>query len=156
MDPMTWLLLVSVIISIYLMGMILSEVKRSGRGHQDLQWIQESIEPPMEIAHLEPEINIQTRESQTSEEIKLSLNSITHQSSDHAGKEEQVLEEPLKESSDEEEKEIEELIKIEVVEESSSEQRESKEKDVKETLEIAQELRKELIKLKTILEKSKS
>ncbi|RLG05597.1 MAG: hypothetical protein DRN68_08485 [Thaumarchaeota archaeon] len=156
MDPITWLLLVSVIISIYFAGVILNRITWSRNKPQSPQEIQEPIEHSIEPQPELEAINIQIIETPTPEKVEPSSEPGANTSSDQAKEEKQA---PKKRSEEDSEERLEEkLEKRSKTEEKLFKpyiprQRELKRKDVKEMLETAQELKNELLKLKTILEK---
>lgn len=161
MDPITWLLLVAATISIYLTGIILSKITLSRNKHQPPQEIQESVEYPMELQP-EPEANIQIAETPIPEEVnpisEPSVNTSTDQVKDERQELKERFEDTSEERSDEKSEEAGEQPKTEerIFKPYTPRNRELKRKDMIKMLETAQELKGELLRLKTILEKDKS
>ena len=161
MDPITWLLLVAATISIYLTGIILSKITLSRNKHQPPQEIQESVEYPMELQP-EPEANIQIAETPIPEEVnpisEPSVNTSTDQVKDEGQELKERFEDTSEESSDEKSEEAGEQLKAEerIFKPYTPRNRELKRKDMIKMLETAQELKGELLRLRTILEKDKS
>ena len=161
MDPITWLLLVAATISIYLTGIILSKITLSRNKHQPPQEIQESVEYPMELQP-EPEANIQIAETPIPEEVnpvpEPSVNTSTDQVKDERQELKERFEDTSEERSDEKSEEVGEQPKTEerIFKPYTPRNRELKRKDMIKMLETAQELKGELLRLRTILEKDKS
>ena len=161
MDPITWLLLVAATISIYLTGIILSKITLSRNKHQPPQEIQESVEYPMELQP-EPEADIQIAETPIPEEVnpisEPSVNTSTDQVKDERQELKERFEDTSEERSDEKSEEAGEQPKTEerIFKPYTPRNRELKRKDMIKMLETAQELKGELLRLRTILEKDKS
>ena len=161
MDPITWLLLVAATISIYLTGIILSKITLSRNKHQPPQEIQESVEYPMELQP-EPEADIQIAETLIPEEVnpisEPSVNTSTDQVKDERQELKERFEDTSEERSDEKSEEAGEQPKTEerIFKPYTPRNRELKRKDMIKMLETAQELKGELLRLRTILEKDKS
>ena len=161
MDPITWLLLVAATISIYLTGIILSKITLSRNKHQPPQEIQESVEYPMELQP-EPEADIQIAETPIPEEVnpisEPSVNTSTDQVKDERQELKERFEDTSEERSDEKSEEAGEQPKTEerIFKPYTPRNKELKRKDMIKMLETAQELKGELLRLKTILEKDKS
>ena len=162
MNPITWLLLVAAIISIYLAGIILSRIAWSRNRPQPPQEIQEPVEYPIELQPELEEASIQDIGIPTPEEVKPSPEPSANASPDQVKEEGQEPKKQLKEGSKEKSKkameEVEEQPKIEesIFKPYTPKERELKRKDLVEMLETAQELKGELLRLKTVLEKGKS
>ena len=158
MDPITWLLLVAATISIYLTGIILSKITLSRNKHQLPQEIQESVEYPMELQP-EPEANIQIAETPVPEEVNSvpepSVNTSTDQVKDEGQELKERFEDTSEGRSDEKSEEVGEQPKTEerIFKPYTPRNRELKRKDMIKMLETAQELKGELLRLRTILEK---
>ena len=162
MNPITWLLLVAAIISIYLAGIILSRIAWPRNRSQPPQEIQEQVEYPIEVQPELGEASIQHIGIPAPEEVKPSPEPSVNASSDQVKEEGQEPEKRLKERSEERSKEeskeeVDEQPKIEekIFKPYTPKERELKRKDLVEMLEAAQELKGELLRLKTILKKSK-
>jgi len=169
MDPITWLLLVAGIISIYLAGIILSRIAWSRNRPQPPQEIQEPVEYPIELQPELEEASIQDIGIPAPEEVKPSPEPSVNASPDQV-KEGQEPEEQLKEGSEKksekaskerfgkgsEERVEEPKIEEKIFKPYTPKEKELKRKDLVEMLETAQELKGELLRLKTILEKDKS
>jgi len=169
MNPITWLLLVAGIISIYLAGIILSRIAWSRNRSQPPQEIQEPVEYPIEVQPELEEAGIQDIGIPAPEEVKPSPGPSANASPDQV-KEGQEPKEQLKEGSEKKSekaskerfgKESEERVEEPEIEEKifkpyTPKEKELKRKDLVEMLETAQELKGELLRLKTILEKDKS
>ena len=169
MNPITWLQLVAAIISIYLAGIILSRIAWSRNRPQPPQEIQEPVEYPIEVQPELEEAGIQDIGIPAPEEVKPSPEPSANASPDQV-KEGQEPKEQLKEGSEKKSekaskerfgKESEERVEEPEIEEKifkpyTPKEKELKRKDLVEMLETAQELKGELLRLKTILEKDKS
>ena len=162
MNPITWLLLVAGIVSIYLAGIILSRIAWSRNKPQPPQEIQEQVEYPIEVQPGLEEASIQDIGIPAPEEVKPSPEPSANASPDQVKEEGQEPKEQLKERSEEKSKEesmeeVEEQPKIEekLFKPYTPKGRELKRKDLVEMLETAQELKGELLRLKTILKRSK-
>ena len=170
MNPITWLLLVAAIISIYLAGIILSKIAWSRNKPQPPQEIQEPVEYPTELRPKLEEVSVQDIRILAPEEVKPSPEPSANASPDQVKEERQEPEERLKEGSEKESekasmekfgKESEERVEEPKIEERifkpyTPKEKELKRKDLVEMLETAQELKGEILRLKTILEKDKS
>ena len=170
MDPITWLLLVAAIISIYLVGIILSRIAWSRNKPQPPQEIQEPVEYPMEVQPELEETGIQDIGIPAPEEVKPSPEPSANASPTQVKEERQEPKEQLEEGSekksekaskerfDKESGERAEEPKIEerIFKPYTPKERELKRKDLIEMLETAQELKGELLRLKNLLEKDKS
>ena len=162
MNPITWLLLVAGITSIYLAGIILSRIAWPRNRPQPPQEIQEQVEYPIELQPELEEASIQDIGIPAPEEVKPSPEPSVNASPDQVKEEGQEPEKRLKERSEERSKEeskeeVDEQPKIEekIFKPYTPKERELKRKDLVEMLETAQELKGELLRLKTILKKSK-
>ena len=159
MDPITWLLLVAGITSIYLAGIILSRIAWSRNRPQPPQEIQEQVEYPIEVRPELEEASIQDIGTPAPEEVKPSPEPSVNASPDQVREEGLEPKKQLKERSEEKSKEEfkEEQPKIEekIFKPYTPKERELKRKDLVEMLETAQELKGELLRLKTILKRSK-
>ena len=158
MNPITWLLLVAGIISIYLAGIILSRIAWPRNRSQPLQEIQEQVEYPIEVQPELEEASIQDIGISAPEEVKPSPEPSINASPDQVKEEGQEPKKQVKERSEEKSKEeSKEEPKIEerIFKPYTPKERELKRKDLIEMLETAQELKGELLRLKTILKKSK-
>jgi len=161
MNPITWLLLVAGIISIYLAGIILSRIAWFRNRPQPPQEIQESVEYPIELQPELEEASIQDIGIPAPEEVKPSPEPSVDASPDQVREEGQEPKKQLKERSEgKSEKESKEEVEEPKIEEKifkpyTPKERELKRKDLIEMLETAQELKGELLRLKTILKKSK-
>ena len=170
MNPITWLLLVAAIISIYLAGIILSRIAWSRNKPQPPQEIQEPVEYSTELQPELEEASIQDIGIPAPEEVKPSPEPSVNASPDQVKEERQEPEERLKEGSEKKSekaskekfgKESEERVEEPKIEERifkpyTPKEKELKRKDLVEMLETAQELKGELLRLKTILEEGKS
>jgi len=169
MNPITWLLLVAAIISIYLAGIILSRIAWSRNKPQPPQEIQEPVEYPMEVQPELEEASIQDIGIPALEEVKPSPEPSVNASPEQVKEERQEPEERLEEGSKKSEKaskerfgkESEERVEEPKIEERifkpyTPKEKELKRKDLVEMLETAQELKGELLRLKTLLEEGKS
>jgi len=169
MNPITWLLLVAAIISIYLAGIILSRIAWSRNKPQPPQEIQEPVEYPMEVQPELEEASIQDIGIPAPEEVKPSPEPSANVSPEQVKEERQEPEERLEEGSKKSEKaskerfgkeseeRVEELkIEERIFKSYTPKEKELKRKDLVEMLETAQELKGELLRLKTLLEKDKS
>jgi len=170
MNPITWLLLVAAIISIYLAGIILSRIAWSRNRPQPPQEIQEPVEYLTELQPELEEASIQDIGIPAPEEVKPSPEPSVNASPDQVKEERQEPEERLKEGSEKKsekaskekfDKESEERMEEPKIEEKifkpyTPKEKELKRKDLVEMLETAQELKGELLRLKTILEEGKS
>ena len=159
MDPITWLLLVTAIISIYLIGMILNRITWSRDKPQSFKEPQEPTEPSIEPQPELEAIDIQIIESPAPEKVELISEPNANEFSGRVEEGKQTPKERSEESSEkgaeekmDEQPETEESL----LKPNTSKQKELKRNDMKSMLETAQELRNELLKLKTILKKSKS
>jgi len=162
MNPITWLLLVAAIISIYLAGIILSRIAWPRNKPQTPQEIQEQVEYPIEVRPELEEASIQNIGIPAPEEVKPSPEPSANASPDQVkdeGREpkKQVKERSEEKSKEESKEEMDEQPKIEekLFKPYTPKERELKRKDLVEMLETAQELKGELLRLKTILKKSK-
>ena len=169
MNPITWLLLVAAIISIYLAGIILSRIAWSRNKPQPPQEIQEPVEYPIEVQPELEEASIQDIGIPAPEEVKPSPEPSANVSPEQVKEERQEPEERLEEGSKKSEKaskerfgkeseeRVEELkIEERIFKSYTPKEKELKRKDLVEMLETAQELKGELLRLKTLLEKDKS
>ena len=165
MNPITWLLLVAAIISIYLAGIILSRIAWSRNRPQPPQEIQEPVEYLTELQPELEEASIQDIGIPAPEEVKPSPEPSVNASPDQVKEERQEPEERLKEGSEKKsekaskekfDKESEERMEEKIFKPYTPKEKELKRKDLVEMLETAQELKGELLRLKTILEKDKS
>ena len=162
MNPITWLLLVAAIISIYLAGIILSRIAWSRNKPQPPQEIQEPVECPTELQPELEEASIQDIGIPALEEVKPSPEPSANASPDQVKEEGQEPKKQLKEGSEEKPKKesMEEVEEPEIQEKIfkpyTPKEKELKRKDLVEMLETAQELKGELLRLKTILEEGKS
>ena len=165
MNPITWLLLVAAIISIYLAGIILSRIAWSRNKPQSPQEIQEPVEYPIELQPELEEASIQDIGIPAPEEVKPSPEPSVNASPDQVKEERQEPEERLKEGSEKKsekaskekfDKESEERMEEKIFKPYTPKEKELKRKDLVEMLETAQELKGELLRLKTILEEGKS
>ena len=163
MNPITWLLLVAAIISIYLAGIILSRIAWPRNKPQPPQEIQEPVEYPIELQPELEEASIQDIEIPAPEEVKPNPEPSANVSPDQVKGERREPKKQLKEGSEEKPKkeskeEMEEQPKTEekIFKPYTPKEKELKRKDLVEMLEAAQELKGELLRLKTVLEKGKS
>jgi len=165
MNPITWLLLVAAIISIYLAGIILSRIAWSRNRPQPPQEIQEPVEYLTELQPELEEASIQDIGIPAPEEVKPSPEPSVNASPDQVKEERQEPEERLKEGSEKKsekaskekfDKESEERMEEKIFKPYTPKEKELKRKDLVEMLETAQELKGELLRLKTILEEGKS
>ena len=160
MNPITWLLLVAAIISIYLAGIILSRIAWSRNKPQPPQEIQEPVEYPMEVQPELEEASIQDIGIPALEEVKPSPEPSVNASPEQVKEERQEPEEQLEEGSKKSEKASKERFSKEseerIFKPYTPKEKKLKRKDLVEMLETAQELKGELLRLKTILEEGKS
>ena len=159
MDPITWLLLVTAIISIYLIGMILNRITWSRDKPQSFKETQEPTEPSIESQPELEAIDIQIIESPAPEKVELISEPNVNEFLDRVEEGKQTPKERSEESSEKgAEEKMDEQPKTEEksLKPNTPKQKELKRNDMKNMLETAQELKNELLKLKTILEKSKS
>ena len=134
MNPITWLLLVAAIISIYLAGIVLSRIAWSRNKPQLPQEIQEPVASPDQVKEERQEPKEQLEDGSKKSEKA---------SKERFGKEsEERAEEPKIEES--------------IFKPYTPKEKELRRKDLVEMLETAQELKGELLRLKTILKKDKS
>ena len=162
MNPITWLLLVAAIISIYLAGIILSRIAWSRNKPQPPQEIQESVEYPTELQPGLEEASVQDIGIPVPEEVKPSPEPSANASPDQVKEERQEPKEQLEDGSEKKsekaskegfdkgsEERVEAKIEERIFKPYTPKEKELKRKDLVEMLETAQELKGELLRLKS-------